>query len=76
MDIADDLGYNAIHYACRAGNLETFNALAEIADEDFDVDVFTNAGETPLMQALGSRNEGLVAAVLEKSANPFFKNCL
>ena len=76
MDVTDDLGYAPIHYACRAGNLSTFSALAELGGEDFDVDVFTKAGETPLMLALGSRNEDLIASVLEKSANPFFKNCL
>ena len=48
----DNLGRTALHFACRAGNLETFQKLVE--HDDTDIDAVTNAGVTPLMMAIES----------------------
>ena len=52
VSIKDNLGRTALHFACRAANIETFKVLAEL--EDTDVDAVTNAGVTPLMMAIES----------------------
>ena len=41
-----------------------------------DVDAVSSGGVTCLMAAIKSRNPDIVSAVLEQSANPFFKDCL
>ena len=50
----DVLGRTALHYACRAGNQEAFQALLE--NESVDSDAITKAGVTPLMNAIESGN--------------------
>ena len=74
VDALDQFGYTMLHAAARHGNLETFSVLSE--QESLDVDEFTTAGLTPLMLAVQSRNEELIAFILEQSANPFFYDCL
>ena len=54
VNAKDVIGRTAIHYACRAGNMEAFQALLE--SEDCEVDAVTNAGVTPLMSAIESGN--------------------
>ena len=58
------------------GNLPAAQALVEAVGDDLDVDAKTNAGVTPLMLAIASRNDEMVAFILEQSANPFFQDCL
>ena len=58
------------------GNLPAAQALVEALGDDLDVDAKTNAGVTPLMLAIASRNDEMVAFILERSANPFFQDCL
>ena len=70
----DNYGRTAIHFACRSGNLDTFNVL--IALEDTEYDNSTNAGVTPLMMAVESRNIELVAACLRNNCNPFLHDAL
>ena len=70
----DKYGRTAIHFACRSGNLSTFNELVQI--EELEYDVFTNAGVTPLMMAVESRNIELVAACLRANFNPFLHDAL
>ena len=70
----DSYGRTAIHFSCRSGNIETFNEL--VALEDLEYDVFTNAGVTPLMMAVESRNIELVAACLRANFNPFLHDAL
>ena len=70
----DNYGRTAIHFACRSGNVETFNQLVSI--EDLEYDVFTHAGVTPLMMAVESRNIELVAACLRANFNPFLHDAL
>ena len=64
-DATDTLGHTALHYACRMGNVEAAQALFEALGDDLDVDVKTNAGVTPLMLAIASRNDEMVALILE-----------
>ena len=71
---ADAYGRTAIHFACRSGNIDTFNEL--VALEDMEYDVFTHAGVTPLMMAVESRNIELVAACLRANFNPFLHDAL
>ena len=58
------------------GNVPAAQALVNAIGEDLDVDAKTNAGVTPLMLAIASRNDEMVAFILEQSANPFFQDCL
>ena len=69
VNVKDNVGRTALHFACRRGNLEIFNLL--IAVEDIDTDIQTNAGVTPLMMAVHSGNIKLVAAGLNNNLNPF-----
>ena len=50
----DTIGRSALHFACRAGKIDAFQALVE--NEDVDVDAVTNSGVTPLMTAVESGN--------------------
>ena len=70
----DNYGRTAIHFACRSGNVETFNQL--VAAEELEYDVFTHAGVTPLTMAVESRNIELVAACLRANFNPFLHDAL
>ncbi len=70
----DKYGRSAIHFACRSGNLNTLNEL--LKSEELEYDVFTNAGVTPLMMAVESKNIELVAACLRANLNPFLHNAL
>ena len=70
----DAYGRTAIHFACRSGNIDTFNEL--VALEELEYDVFTHAGVTPLMMAVESRNIELVAACLRANFNPFLHDAL
>ena len=74
MNKQDSYGRTAIHFACRSGNIDTFNALVE--QEELEYDIFTNAGVTPLMMAVESRNIELVAACLRANFNPFLHDAL
>ena len=77
LEIRDGFGYTAMHYACMGGNKPCFDILAERAEElNLDVDSVTYGGVTCLMAAIKSRSAETVSAVLEASANPFFKDCL
>ena len=71
---ADNYGRTAIHFACRSGNLDTFNVLVSLEDTEYDIS--TNAGVTPLMMAVESRNIELVAACLRSNCNPFLHDAL
>ena len=44
--------------------------------EDTEYDISTNAGVTPLMMAVESRNIELVAACLRNNCNPFLHDAL
>ena len=70
----DKYGRAAIHFACRSGNMDTFNEL--IKSEELEYDIFTNAGVTPLMMAVESRSIDLVAACLRANFNPFNHDAL
>ncbi len=54
--------------------MDTFNEL--IKSEELEYDIFTNAGVTPLMMAVESRNIDLVAACLRSNFNPFHHDAL
>ena len=74
INLTDNYGRTALHFACRSGNIETFNEL--VAIEELEYDVFTHAGVTPLMMAVESRNIELVAACLRANFNPFLHDAL
>ena len=54
LNASDNIGRTALHFACRAGKLDTFTHLANL--EDIEVDSATNAGVTALMMAVESGN--------------------
>ena len=74
VNTKDAVGRTALHYACRAGNLDTFKVLVEI--EDIDVDAVTTSGVTPLMMAVESGKIQLVAEGLNNNLNPFLRDGL
>ena len=81
LSLVDSLGYNVLHYACRSGNVETYQSIVDYIDEetlDELIDVTTAGGLTPLMLAVQSRNEHLVLTLLESefSPNPFIRDCV
>ena len=74
LNAKDSLGRSALHFACRAGKIDTFNNLAE--REDTEIDAVTNAGVTPLMMAIESGDIELVAACLNNNLNPFLRDAI
>ena len=74
VNAQDNIGRTALHYACRAGKLDTFNVLANL--EQIEVDMVTKAGVTPLMMAIESGNIELVAEALNANLNPFLQDAL
>ena len=77
LEVKDEFGYTVMHYACMGGNKANFDLLAELPEElGLEVDAVSNGGVTCLMSAIKSRSAETVSAVLEQSANPFFKDCL
>ena len=74
VNAQDNIGRTALHYACRAGKLDTFTVLANM--EPIEVDMVTNAGVTPLMMAIESGNIELVAEALNANLNPFLSDAL
>ena len=74
VNARDNVGRTALHFACRAGNIDTFQVLTEI--DDVDVDAVTNSGVTPLMMAIECGNISLVAECLNGNLNPFIKDAL
>ena len=74
MNAQDNIGRTALHYACRAGKLDTFRVLSDL--EAVEVDAVTKAGVTPLMMAIESGNIELVAEALNANLNPFLTDAL
>ena len=74
IDVRDSLGRAAIHFACKAGNIDTFKVLIE--DDNCDVDAVSFAGVSPLMNAIDSGNIELVVLCLNEKLNPFLKDAL
>ena len=70
----DNMGRTALHFACRSGNLETFQVL--VNNEMTDLDAVTNAGVTPLMMAIESGKIEVVAECLNNNLNPFLRDAL
>ena len=68
------MGRTALHFACRRGELELYNILAE--NEEIDLDAQTNAGVTPLMMAVHSGEMQIIFACVSAGANPFLKDGL
>ena len=48
------LGRTALHFACKAGNIDNFKIL--VAHDDIELDPATNSGVTPIMMAVESAN--------------------
>ena len=74
VNAKDDAGRTALHFAARAGNLETFQVL--VALDETDLDPVTNSGMTPLMNAVESGIINMVAEALNSNLNPFLKDAL
>ena len=74
VNARDNLGRTALHFACRAGNIDNFNILAAI--EDIELDPATTTGVTPIMNAVESANIQLVAECLNNNLNPFMKDAI
>ena len=54
VNVTDNLGRTALHFACRRGSLEHAQVLLQI--EDADLDAQTKGGVTALMMAVNSGN--------------------
>ena len=54
VNARDSIGRTALHFACRAGKIDSFDILVE--NDEVDVDAVSNAGVTPLMTAVESGN--------------------
>ncbi len=68
------MGRNCLHFACKAGNLETFKLLIAQYGENEDLnllDAQSESGMTPLMLAIQSLDPELVVECLNNQANPF-----
>ena len=74
VNARDKVGRTALHFACRAAKMDTFNLLVE--NEEVDLDAVTNAGVTPLMMAIESGEIDFVAECLNNNMNPFVKDAL
>ena len=74
LNVRDSIGRTALHFACRAGEMERVQLLAE--HDDCDVDVVTKSGVSPLMMAVESGKMNVVVACLNSNLNPFLKDAL
>ena len=76
---ADNKGRNALHFSCKAGNVETTALLLGIlveSEDDETKDAQTNGGVTPMMLAVESMNYMLITECLNASMNPFLKDAI
>ena len=64
---ADYLGWQAIHYAAKAGNCEAL--INTLVDRGADVNAKTDKGITPLHLAMLEKNEPEIFALLERGAD-------
>ena len=74
VNVTDQSGRTALHFACRAANIEVARALME--HEDAEIDCQTNGGVTPLMLAVESGNPMMVVECLNHTCSPFAVNAL
>ena len=74
INLTDLAGRTALHYACRAANIEVARALMDC--DDIEVDIQTNGGTTPLMCAVESGNAMMVVECLNHTCSPFAVNAL
>ena len=74
LNVKDNIGRTALHFACRRGHLEIVQLI--LKDENVDYDAQTTSGVTPLMNAVHSGNVKLVAECLNNQLNPFLKDGL
>ena len=72
INVVDQSGRTALHYACRAANVEVATELME--HDDVEVDKQTVGGMTPLMYAVESGNANMVAECLNNTCSPFAVN--
>ncbi|KAG8187296.1 hypothetical protein JTE90_011669 [Oedothorax gibbosus] len=60
-------GWNAFHYACRRGWVDIVKSMMNY--ESFNINVTTDAGETPLLLALRYRNADIVELLVQAGAD-------
>ena len=70
--VQDCLGRNALHYAAAAKQGDAMEYLAK--ELDIDSDQQTNGGLTPLMCAVKTGDQAIVAVALNNNVNPFFRD--
>ena len=74
VNATDNMGRTALHFACRAGQLDNFTILAE--REDMNIDAQSTAGQTAMMMAIEGGHIQVVAEALNNNLNPFLKDAL
>ena len=74
LELTDSAGRNALHFACRAGNVEVAREIMSI--EETDIDCQTLGGMTPLMYAVESGKIMMVVECLNHTCSPFAVNAL
>ena len=66
------MGRAAIHYGAIAMRDEVIDYLA--GEKEADIDKQSIGGLTPLMYAVKTGNQGIIAAILNNNGNPFFRD--
>jgi ankyrin repeat protein len=74
LELRDTSGRTALHFACRAGNIEVVKRLLQL--KQIDLDSQTNGGVTPLMCAVESGNIEVVEECLNCGCNPLIADGL
>ena len=75
LDARDICGRTALHYCCRAGNIQNLTSLVIKMEDRTMFEARSNGGITPLMSAVQSANVYMVGKCLNHGFNPFALDC-
>ena len=73
LEKVDKQGRTALHYACRAGNLQTLRMLIQ---QDVNIEARTQGGVTPLMAGIQSGAIHIVNELVTAGCNPMSEDVL
>ena len=76
LNLVDEFGLSALHWACREGHAAVAEALldGEFEGRGAAIDLQDRNGSTPLMRAIYFGREGLVRLLLARGANVALRN--